>query len=105
KTALDHTAGPFSIRYPRDAAPDAVPAATTIPPAPLGTWEVLRQGGDYAILAVGTTVLPALAAAEQVAADGIECTVVNCRYLKPYDEVTLTAIVAQHKRVLVVEEG
>ncbi|HEV2180525.1 MAG TPA: 1-deoxy-D-xylulose-5-phosphate synthase, partial [Gemmatimonadaceae bacterium] len=105
RAGLDHTKGPFSIRYPRDTAPDAVPAATTIPPAPLGTWEVLRQGADYAILAVGTTVLPALAAAEQVAADGIECTVVNCRYLKPYDEITLTAVVAQHKRVLVVEEG
>ncbi|HSC31096.1 MAG TPA: 1-deoxy-D-xylulose-5-phosphate synthase [Gemmatimonadaceae bacterium] len=105
KAALDHTAGPFSIRYPRDAAPDAVPAASGIPAAPLGTWEVLRQGGDYAIFAVGTMVLPALAAAEQVAADGIECTVVNCRYLKPYDEVTLNAILAHHKRVLVVEEG
>jgi 1-deoxy-D-xylulose-5-phosphate synthase len=105
RAALDHTKGPFSIRYPRDAAPDAVPPATGIHVAPLGTWEVLRQGGDYAILATGTMVLPALAAAEQVAADGIECTVVNCRYLKPYDEVTLTAIVAQHKRVLVVEEG
>jgi len=105
RAALDHTKGPFSIRYPRDTAPDAVPPATTIPAAPLGTWEVLRQGGDYAILAAGTMVLPALAAAERVAADGIECTVVNCRYLKPYDEITLTAIVAQHKRVLVVEEG
>ena len=105
KAALDHTAGPFSIRYPRDAAPDAVPAASGIPAAPLGTWEVLRQGGDYAVFAVGTMVLPALAAAEQVAADGIECTVVNCRYLKPYDEVTLNAILAHHKRVLVVEEG
>jgi 1-deoxy-D-xylulose-5-phosphate synthase len=105
KTALDYTQGPFSIRYPRDAAPDAVPPAAGIPAAPLGTWEVLRQGGDYAILAVGTSVLPALAAAEQVAADGLECTVVNCRYLKPFDEVTLTAILAHHKRVLVVEEG
>ncbi|HKV51809.1 MAG TPA: 1-deoxy-D-xylulose-5-phosphate synthase [Gemmatimonadaceae bacterium] len=105
RAALDHTQGPFSIRYPRDAAPDAVPPAAGIPAAPLGTWEVLRQGGDYVILAVGTSVLPALAAAEQVSADGIECTVVNCRYLKPFDEVTLTAILAHHKRVLVVEEG
>jgi 1-deoxy-D-xylulose-5-phosphate synthase len=105
KAALDYTKGPFSIRYPRDAVPDTVPAAAAIPAAPLGTWEVLRQGGDYAILAVGTSVLPALAAAGQLAADGIECTVVNCRYLKPYDEVTLTAILAHHRRVLVVEEG
>jgi 1-deoxy-D-xylulose-5-phosphate synthase len=105
KAALEYTKGPFSIRYPRDAVPDTVPAASAIPAAPLGTWEVLRQGGDYAILAVGTSVLPALAAADQLAADGIECTVVNCRYLKPYDEVTLTAILAHHRRVLVVEEG
>lgn len=105
RAALDYTQGPFSIRYPRDATPDAVPAAAAIPAAPLGTWEVLRQGGDYAILAVGTSVLPALEAAKQVAADGIDCTVVNCRYLKPYDEVTLTAILAHHRRVLVVEEG
>src|SRR5690242_2508133 len=54
RAGLDHTKGPFSIRYPRDTAPDAVPPATTIPAAPLGTWEVLRQGGDYAILATGT---------------------------------------------------
>ena len=105
RAALDYTQGPFSIRYPRDAVPDATPPAAGIPAAPLGTWEVLRQGGDHAILAVGTCVLPALAAAEQLAADGIECTVVNCRYLKPFDEVTLTAILAHHKRVLVVEEG
>jgi 1-deoxy-D-xylulose-5-phosphate synthase len=85
--------------------PDNVPAVSQIAATPFGTWDVLRQGGDYAILAVGTTVLPALEAADQLAADGIEATVVNCRFLKPYDEVTLTAIVAHHKRVLVVEEG
>ncbi|HEY7876914.1 MAG TPA: 1-deoxy-D-xylulose-5-phosphate synthase [Gemmatimonadaceae bacterium] len=105
RAALDYRGGPYSIRYPRDAVPDNVPAVSQIAATPFGTWDVLRQGGDYAILAVGTTVLPALEAADQLAADGIEATVVNCRFLKPYDEVTLTAIVAHHKRVLVVEEG
>ena len=50
-------------------------------------------------------VLPALAAAETLAAEGLDVTVVNCRYLKPYDEVTLAAVLADHKQVLMVEEG
>lgn len=105
RTALEYRGGPMSIRYPRDAAPDTVPPVNQIAAVPFGTWDVLRQGSDYAILAVGTMVLPSLAAAEQLAADGIDATVVNCRFLKPYDEVTLTAIVAHHKHILVVEEG
>jgi 1-deoxy-D-xylulose-5-phosphate synthase len=66
---------------------------------------VLRKGQDVAILAVGTMVRPSVAAAEILARDGLNVTVVNCRYLKPYDEVTLAAVLAGHQRVLVVEEG
>jgi len=58
-----------------------------------------------AILAVGTMVSTSLAAAERLAADGLDVTVVNCRFLKPHDEITLTAILANHRQVLVVEEG
>jgi 1-deoxy-D-xylulose-5-phosphate synthase len=50
-------------------------------------------------------VLPSLAAAESLAADGFDITVVNCRYLKPYDELTLDAILAHHRMILTVEEG
>jgi len=35
----------------------------------------------------------------------LDVTVVNCRYLKPHDEVTLAAVLAQHRQILVVEEG
>ncbi|HEX5972941.1 MAG TPA: 1-deoxy-D-xylulose-5-phosphate synthase, partial [Gemmatimonadaceae bacterium] len=97
RTATVH-AGPFSIRYPRDASPDEVPSIHDIEAAPYGTWEVLRQGTEVAVLAVGTMVLPSLAAADLLARDGLNITVVNCRYLKPYDEVTLAAILAQHQR-------
>jgi 1-deoxy-D-xylulose-5-phosphate synthase len=72
---------------------------------PYGTWEVLRQGSEVAILAVGTMVGTSLQAAERLAADGLDVTVVNCRFLKPHDEVTLAAILAQHRQILVVEEG
>jgi 1-deoxy-D-xylulose-5-phosphate synthase len=105
RTAAAREKGPTSIRYPRDAAPDVPPAIGEIPALSEGTWEVLRQGGDFVILAVGTMVLPSLAAAEELAAEGIDVSVVNCRYLKPYDEVTLTAVLAHHRHVLVVEEG
>src|SRR5690606_19950040 len=60
---------PFSLRYPRDNVPAPVPSLAEIPPIELGTWEVVRSGHDLAILAVGTMVLPALAAAELLEAD------------------------------------
>jgi 1-deoxy-D-xylulose-5-phosphate synthase len=104
RAAVDHTGGPFALRYPRDAAPDLPPAMGEIDAVPYRTWEVLRQGTpkEVAILAVGTMVLPSIAAAETLAAEGLSVTVVNCRYLKPYDELTLAAIVADHKQLLVV---
>jgi 1-deoxy-D-xylulose-5-phosphate synthase len=105
RTAAIHRSGPFSIRYPRDAAPDKPPAMSSIEAVPYGTWEVPRRGSEVAIFAIGTMVLPSLAAAESLAADGINVTVVNCRFLKPYDEVTLAAVLADHKQILVVEEG
>jgi 1-deoxy-D-xylulose-5-phosphate synthase len=50
-------------------------------------------------------VLPALDAAEQLEADGIDCTVVNCRYLKPHDEAMLESLVADHHTLVTIEEG
>jgi 1-deoxy-D-xylulose-5-phosphate synthase len=105
KSAVAHRSGPFSIRYPRDAAPDKPPVLSSIEPLPHATWDVLRRGADFAILAVGTMVLPALEAAKSLAAEGLNISVVNCRYLKPYDEMTLAAVLADHKQILVVEEG
>jgi 1-deoxy-D-xylulose-5-phosphate synthase len=105
RTAADHHEGPFCLRYPRDSAPDAPPAMRDIPPVPYGTWDVLRKGGQVAVLAAGTMVLPAMAAAEQLASEGLDITVVNCRFLKPYDSLTLAAVLQDHRAVLVVEEG
>jgi 1-deoxy-D-xylulose-5-phosphate synthase len=104
-TALAHTAGPFSLRYPRDASPDVPGPIADIPAVPYGTWDVVRKGADVAVLAVGTSVLPAVAAAETLAAEGLNITVVNCRFLKPYDQLTLAALLTDHRQLLVVEEG
>ena len=105
RTGLSHDAGPYSIRYPRDAVPAEVPPTSEIAPVPYGSWEVLRSGSGMAILAVGTMVLEALAAADELAALGIEATVVNCRFLKPFDENVLRDVLDAHTHVLTVEEG
>jgi 1-deoxy-D-xylulose-5-phosphate synthase len=112
RTASEHTTGPFSIRYPRDAAPDIAPPMSGIAATPYGKWEIVRKGagardanGGIAILAVGTMVLPAIAAADKLAEEGINATVVNCRFIKPHDEEMLKAIIAENRNVLVVEEG
>ncbi|HYW51913.1 MAG TPA: 1-deoxy-D-xylulose-5-phosphate synthase [Gemmatimonadaceae bacterium] len=105
RAGVEQNDGPFSLRYPRDASPDTAPPIAEIPAVPHGTWEVLRRGTDFAILAVGTMVKQAMLAAESLAAEGLNVTVVNCRYLKPYDALTLSALLADHKQLLVVEEG
>ncbi|MBC7790554.1 MAG: 1-deoxy-D-xylulose-5-phosphate synthase [Anaerolineae bacterium] len=105
RSAMGHTTGPFCMRYPRDATPDLVPAIGELPPVSYGTWEVLRNGSEVAILAVGTMVLYSLAAAAQLAAEGLSITVVNCRFMKPHDELTLAAVLQRHRQILVVEEG
>lgn len=97
--------GPFSIRWPRDSVPEEVPHISKIPEVPWGRWEVVREGGDVAILAVGTMVRSSLAAADLLADEGIRCTVVNCRFLKPYDRSALRSVLEGHDAVLFVEEG
>ena len=108
RTALAHEEGPSSIRYPRAALPASPPAMADVTSIPYGTWDVVRRvpgGAEVAILAVGTMVIPALEAAQTLAAEGLDVSVVNCRFLKPYDELTLAAVMSEHRKLFVVEEG
>jgi 1-deoxy-D-xylulose-5-phosphate synthase len=105
RSAVEHEEGPFCFRYPRDVTPDVPPAFSEVKAVPYATWEVERRGRELAILAVGTMVQTALDAAALLAAEGLDITIVNCRYIKPYDAATLDAILAEHTHLLMVEEG
>jgi 1-deoxy-D-xylulose-5-phosphate synthase len=105
RAGLSHDEGPFSIRWPRASVPAEVPQVDEIDQVAYGSWEVVREGADLAVLAVGTMVLPAVEAAEALAAEGVEATVVNCRFVKPYDREVLARILSEHSAVLTVEEG
>ena len=105
RLATEQEEGPWSVRWPRAAVPEDVPPLGEIPGIEPHTWEVLRNGGDAVLLATGTMVLASLEAAEILHQAGVEATVVNCRFLKPYDRATLEEMVRSHPLVVTLEEG
>ena len=105
RLGIQYESGPFSVRWPREAVPQAVPHVSEIPDVEYGTWEILRRGSDLTFLATGTMVGTASEAAEVLASHGIQAEVVNCRFLKPYDRDVLRDIAERHQRVITIEEG
>ncbi|KAF0218311.1 MAG: 1-deoxy-D-xylulose-5-phosphate [Geobacteraceae bacterium] len=102
-TAIEHQ-GPAAIRYPRGNG-YGVPLDQSFRALPIGQGEVLRDGGDGAILAVGTMVYPALEAAGSLALEGIELTVVNARFIKPLDRELILSMAGKAGRLFTVEEN
>ncbi|MDZ4745198.1 MAG: 1-deoxy-D-xylulose-5-phosphate synthase [bacterium] len=95
--------GPVSIRYPRGNG-----VGVPIKPMQsieLGKSETLRTGTDLAIVAIGTMVGPALAAADLLAQEGISAAVVNARFVKPLDTSMLDDLASRIGRILTVEDG
>jgi 1-deoxy-D-xylulose-5-phosphate synthase len=99
--AQDH---PFAIRYPKASClqvpTDAEPRILEV-----GSWEVLQEGREVALLAVGSMVEASQRAAAALAADGIQAAVVNCRFVKPMDTAALTELAARYPALVTVEEN
>jgi len=102
-TAVEHP-GPVALRYPRGRGL-GVAFSSTLRKVPIGKAEVLREGQDLLILALGASVSPALEAAKELEKQGFSATVVNVRFIKPLDEPLILSLAAQHGRVLTVEEN
>ena len=71
----------------------------------IGKAELLRDGGEVAIIAYGTMVHPSLQAAEALSKEGIETTVVNARFVKPLDAGLLLALARTKRLIVTVEEA
>ncbi|HMS84095.1 MAG TPA: 1-deoxy-D-xylulose-5-phosphate synthase [Nitrospira sp.] len=96
--------GPISVRYPRgvslgvkmDPAPQALP---------IGKGELIQEGTDVAIIAIGVSVWPAVEAAKRLGEEGISTAVVNGRFAKPLDEDLIVDVAKRVRYVITVEEG
>jgi 1-deoxy-D-xylulose-5-phosphate synthase len=90
---------PTAVRYPRGSGAGVVPPAH-LDPLPWGKGELRRQGERIAILAFGTLLYPALAAAEN-----LNATVANMRFVKPLDVALVTELARSHDAIVTLEEG
>jgi 1-deoxy-D-xylulose-5-phosphate synthase len=90
---------PVAVRYPRGAGVGAVPGGD-LDGLPFGKGEVRRQGEGLAILVFGSLLAPALQAAEK-----LNATVVNMRWVKPLDADLLMQIARSHERLVTLEDG
>lgn len=103
RTAIEYP-GPAAVRYPRGNGL-GVDISAYPKKIEIGTGETLRTGKDVAIIAYGSMVKPSLEAAERLASEGIQATVVNARFVKPLDEELIAHIATEHSLVLTVEEA
>jgi 1-deoxy-D-xylulose-5-phosphate synthase len=92
----------FAMRYPRGTIPESVKSPTKL--FQIGEGEVLREGSDVAILALGSTVAPALEAAQLISQQGIEPMVCNLRFAQPLDEALILRVIQKTVLVFTVEE-
>jgi 1-deoxy-D-xylulose-5-phosphate synthase len=95
---------PVAFRYPRGKGM-GVKRDGPLRSLDIGKGEVLREGQEVLILAIGSTVYPSLHAAERLSEVGIQATVINTRFLKPLDGNLLCHWAKRIGRVLTVEEN
>jgi 1-deoxy-D-xylulose-5-phosphate synthase len=96
---------PVAIRYPRRNVTGRVVDNDSYQLLPVGKGVVLQEGREVALVAVGTMVATAMAAAVQLQNSGLNCTVVNARFVKPLDETLLLEVAAAHRLIITLEEN
>ena len=95
---------PVAVRYPRGLASGAHPE-TAGAPIEISRPEVIREGSDIAIVALGPMVDVALEASEEMALKGISAKVINARFAKPLDEEFYSHLAGQVKGIVTIEDG
>lgn len=103
KTSLEHN-GPISVRYPRGVSL-GVKMDATLQTLPIGKGELLKDGTDVAIMAIGVSVWQAMEAAKRLSEEGVSTAVVNGRFVKPIDQELVVDVAKRVRYVVTVEEG
>ncbi len=103
-SSLQHS-GPCAIRIPRGPGEGVPLMEEGWEPLPIGRGELLREGDDLLIVAYGAMNSKAMATAELLAAQGVDSTVVNARFLRPLDDELLHPLARRIGKVVTIEEG
>jgi len=96
--------GPVAIRYPRGSVP-AMDWGVSDSPIELGKAEIVREGSDAVIFAIGSMVATAFAAVQQLEQEGMRVALVNARFAKPLDKETILRFAQRVPRFVLVEEN
>ncbi len=103
-SAVEYDRGPIAVRYPRDYG-YGVPENGALRSLEIGKGEMLAEGKDVALIAVGSMVMPALGAARLLEEKGIHAAVLNARFVKPLDAALITGLAKSVELVVTVEEN
>lgn len=98
------TPGPMAIRYPRGNV-YGIDMNENRAPLEVGSWEVLREGTDAALVSYGPTLQTVMEAADNLSKEGIEVKVINARFIKPLDNDMLNTLGESDIPVFVIEEA
>jgi 1-deoxy-D-xylulose-5-phosphate synthase len=103
-TAVEYGEGPIAVRYPRDYG-YGVALDDELRALKIGKGEVLCEGRDVGVIAIGSMVMPALGAARLLEESGVKATVVNARFLKPLDTDLITSVAKSVDLLVSAEEN
>ena len=103
KWAVRKADGPVAIRYPRGSAFDGLEEFRS--PVRYGKWEILYDESDICLLATGSMVETALKVRSMLKREGANCSLINCRFIKPLDEEVLLQASREHELLVTLEEN
>jgi 1-deoxy-D-xylulose-5-phosphate synthase len=95
---------PSAFRYPRGDG-TGVPMPDEGKPLEIGRGRILREGGSVALLSFGARLTECMKAADELAAQGIACTIADARFAKPLDRELILRLARGHEMLLTIEEG
>jgi 1-deoxy-D-xylulose-5-phosphate synthase len=103
-TAIEYNKGPIAIRYPRGSAlgVEIKPGFEIIP---IGKSEVIKEGSDVALLAVGSMVDTSMSTIKMLKSVGIDAELINVRFVKPLDNEMLDKVTEKFKKIVTLEES